>query len=164
MSEVFKYEYTNKNGRNNCKPKRRLTKEELQKLAINKEDGKKINTTIFNEFNKDTNKYEQTRERVSNFYNNRNMSDREIIEYLAEEIKQYRDKIKIITETMENKQTTNESIKAIYKAKIIEYENGKIDVLYECDANKNKECNKRYCMTDCCTHVLDKQYAKNYKD
>lgn len=38
-------------------------------------------------------KYKQTRERVARFYNNRCMSDSEIIEHLAEEIEQYRTRI-----------------------------------------------------------------------
>ena len=38
-------------------------------------------------------KYEQTRKRVTRFYNNRCMSDSEIIECLAEEIEQYRTRI-----------------------------------------------------------------------
>lgn len=38
-------------------------------------------------------KYEQTRLRVIRHYNNRNMSDKEIIELLAEEIEQYRERI-----------------------------------------------------------------------
>ena len=42
------------------------------------------------------NSYEYTRKRVSRFYNNRNMSDKEIIEVLLIEIEQYRDKIRIL--------------------------------------------------------------------
>lgn len=38
-------------------------------------------------------KYKQTRLRVIRHYNNRNMSDKEIIELLAEEIEQYRERI-----------------------------------------------------------------------
>ena len=39
-------------------------------------------------------KYEQTRLRVIRHYNNRNMSDKEIIELLAEEIEEYRNRIR----------------------------------------------------------------------
>ena len=38
-------------------------------------------------------KYEQTRRRVANYHNNRNISDKEIIESLANEIEQYRERI-----------------------------------------------------------------------
>ncbi len=38
-----------------------------------------------------------------------------------------------------------DKLKAIYKAEIFEYESGKIDISYVCDADKNKECNKKYC-------------------
>ena len=38
-------------------------------------------------------KYEQTRRRVTNYHNNRNISDKEIIESLANEIEQYRERI-----------------------------------------------------------------------
>lgn len=54
------------------------------------------------------------------------------------------------------------NVKAIYKADILEYEDGKIDILYECDIKNNKECNKRNCSKDCCTHTLNKKYAKNF--
>lgn len=37
--------------------------------------------------------YKQTRDRVTRFENNKSMSDKEIIEFLAEEIKQYRTRI-----------------------------------------------------------------------
>lgn len=39
-------------------------------------------------------KYKQTRKRVTNFYNNRDMSDKEIIESLYDEIEQYRYRIR----------------------------------------------------------------------
>lgn len=55
-----------------------------------------------------------------------------------------------------------DKIKAVYKADIYEYENGKIDILYECDKEKNKECNKINCNKDYCTHTLNKKYAKNF--
>lgn len=54
------------------------------------------------------------------------------------------------------------NIKAIYKADIVEYEDGKIDILYECDIKNNKECNKTNCSKDFCTHTLNKKYAKNF--
>ena len=44
-------------------------------------------------FKEEQSKYEQARIRVTRHYNNRNMSDKEIIELLAEEIEQYREKI-----------------------------------------------------------------------
>lgn len=55
-------------------------------------------------------------------------------------------------------------IKSIYKAIIYEHENGKIDISYECDCNRNDECSKKNCSKECCTHTFDKKYAKNYKD
>lgn len=54
-------------------------------------------------------------------------------------------------------------IKAIYKAIIFEYEDNKIDILYECDIEKNKECSKENCKIDSCRHTLDKCYAKNFE-
>ena len=55
---------------------------------------------------KTTNKYEQTRKRVTQDSRYRNCSDKEIIEYLADEIEQYRDRIKnqqrIIYESIKN--------------------------------------------------------------
>lgn len=54
------------------------------------------------------------------------------------------------------------NVKSILKADIIEYENGMTDILYECDKDRNIECNKKNCNRDCCTHTLDKKYAKNY--
>lgn len=39
-------------------------------------------------------KYEQTRIRVARHHNNRNMSDKEIIELLADEVEEYRNRIK----------------------------------------------------------------------
>lgn len=56
----------------------------------------------------------------------------------------------------------NNNVRAIYKANIFEYEDGTLDILFVCDIEKNKECDKRYCSADCCTHTLDKKYAKNY--
>lgn len=55
------------------------------KFIVDK-DGIKIEETI-------NNRYEQTRIRVTRHYNNRNMSDKEIIETLADEIEQYRERI-----------------------------------------------------------------------
>lgn len=54
------------------------------------------------------NKYKETRKRVTRFKSNYNMSDKEIIEYLAEEIEQYRGRIRNQEEyikELENKQT-----------------------------------------------------------
>lgn len=42
------------------------------------------------------NDYEYTRKRVTRFYNNRDMSDKEIIEALSIEIEQYRNKIRML--------------------------------------------------------------------
>lgn len=42
------------------------------------------------------NDYEYTRKRVTRFYNNNNMSDKEIIEALSKEIEQYRNKIRML--------------------------------------------------------------------
>ena len=51
-----------------------------------------------------------------------------------------------------------DKLKAIYKAEIFEYENGTIDILYECDQDNNKECQKE-CCTKCnyCKHTLNKK-------
>ena len=38
-----------------------------------------------------------------------------------------------------------DKVKAIYKATIFEYENGKTEVLYKCDKDNNKECLKVNC-------------------
>ncbi len=109
-------------------------------------------------------KYAETRKRVSKFKNMFDISDKEIIEYLAEEIEQDRDRIRKQEEYIKELHNKQRMVKAIYKADILEYENGKIDILYECDKEKNKQCNKTNCSIDCCTHTLDKQYAKNYKE
>lgn len=54
-------------------------------------------------------------------------------------------------------------VKAIYKAMIFEYDSGKIDVLYECNKEHNKECSKESCTRyDHCKHTLNKKYAKNF--
>lgn len=51
------------------------------------------------------NKYEETKRRITSISNKyRMISDKEIIEYLAEEIEQYRNRIKHLTETIENKE------------------------------------------------------------
>lgn len=50
--------------------------------------------------------YEQTRNRVTRFKNNKSMSDKEIIEFLAEEIEQYRDKINNLEQTIIDKDKT----------------------------------------------------------
>lgn len=49
----------------------------------------------------------------------------------------------------------------IYKAKIFEYENGDIKIVYECDRDNNNECRKRNCNKDYCTHTFNKRFAKN---
>ena len=45
---------------------------------------------------KTTSEYEYTRTRVTRFYGNKNMSDKEIIEALSKEIEQYRNKIRML--------------------------------------------------------------------
>lgn len=62
------------------------------------------------------NKYEETRRRISRFKNAFSISDKEIIEYLAEEIEQYRNRIKnqdkIINELSKKKiQSEEETLK-----------------------------------------------------
>lgn len=47
----------------------------------------------------------------------------------------------------------------VYKALIIDKDTSK-DILYECDVNKNKQCTKEHCQTQC-KHTLDIQYAKD---
>ena len=58
---------------------------------------RKINLVL----KKEQSKYEQIRRRVTNHYNNKNMSDKEIIESLAEEIKQYRNRIECQNEIID---------------------------------------------------------------
>lgn len=127
---------------------------------------------------KKNSKYEETRKRISRFRNMFSISDKEIIESLSDEIEQYRDRIRkqeeyinqlldkqIQSEAVELEKIDkliNDNIKAIYKATIFEYESGKRDTLYECDSDNNTECNKKYCRADCCTHTLNKKYAKNF--
>ncbi len=55
-------------------------------------------------------KYEQTRKRVEKCHRQHSISDKEIIEYLADEIEQYRNKIKQQTRIIDNlsKLTSNE--------------------------------------------------------
>ena len=56
--------------------------------------------------------YEYTRKRVTSFYNNKNMSDKEIIEALAMEIEQYRNRIRMLEghthKIIESKDESNE--------------------------------------------------------
>lgn len=62
-------------------------------------------------------KYEEARRRVSRFKNTFEISDKEIIEYLAEEIEQYRERIKqqdgtideLTKETIQSNETTLDS-------------------------------------------------------
>ncbi len=53
---------------------------------------------------------------------------------------------------------------AIYKADIFEYGSGRTEIIYVCDKDRNKECAKKFCGDDCCTHTTDKKYAKNFKE
>lgn len=55
-----------------------------------------------------------------------------------------------------------DEIIAIYKADIFEYRSGRTEISYVCDKDRNKECAKNCCTDDCCTHTLDKKYAKNF--
>ena len=56
--------------------------------------------------------YKQTRDRITRFKNNYNLSDKEIIEFLDDEIREYRDMIgrqrKIIEELQDKQETTPE--------------------------------------------------------
>lgn len=64
---------------------------------------KKVDDLVFRET---VSKYEQTRRRVTRFNNNFSMSDKEIIEYLAEEIEQYRNRIECQNKTIQSKEIT----------------------------------------------------------
>ena len=149
------------------------------------------------------NKYKETRKRICKIKGEKDISDMDIIESLAEEIDYYRNKIKLLTEIIhKNNQTIkcernifncgidggdkeyqittyydrngnlikeeiisclSNKLKAIYKAEVFEYENGKIDLLYECDKENNKECSKECCTRyNYCSHTLNKKYAKNF--
>lgn len=46
--------------------------------------------------------YEATRKRIARFLNNNNISDKEIIVFLTDEIKQYRNKIENLNKTIYN--------------------------------------------------------------
>lgn len=123
-------------------------------------DGIRISASLEKE-----DRYTETRKRIARFRNQFSISDKEIIEALAEEIEQYRDRIRCQEEyinELNNKHSSIDKLVAIYKADMLEYESGKIDILYECNKDNNKECNKRSCSKECCTHTLNKKYAKNY--
>lgn len=49
----------------------------------------------------------------------------------------------------------------IYEAEIYEHENGDIRIAYKRDKDNNKECGKRNCGQDCCTHTFNKRFAIN---
>lgn len=69
------------------------------------------------------NKYEATRNRVTKFKSNRNMSDRDIIEFLDDEILQYRKTIKEqrnIIEELQNKQETTDKTYEVLKGLKVE--------------------------------------------
>ena len=100
-------------------------------------------------------KYEETRRRLSRYKNSFELDDREIIEYLVEEIEQYREKIKQL-------EYDSKKIKAIYHAEIYECTDGTTEVIYECDKDKCKECDKKNCIPEYCTHTTNKKYARNY--
>lgn len=108
-------------------------------------------------------KYDQTRKRLSHIDSKyKTCSDKEIIEYLVDEIEQYRSRIHFLSKLMQNETSRDDTLVAMYKADIYEYGSGRTEICYECDKDKNKECNKKYCLPDCCTHTLDKKYAKNF--
>lgn len=48
----------------------------------------------------------------------------------------------------------------IYKAIIVERENGQTDVFYDCDIKKNIRCSKESCGK--CKRTTNKEYAKEY--
>lgn len=59
------------------------------------------------------NRYQKTRDRVTKFKHNYNMSDKEIIEFLDDEIREYRDKIQQQEETikeLQGKQIESETV------------------------------------------------------
>lgn len=110
------------------------------------------------------NDYSETRKRICRFKGSNNLSDKDIIEYLGEEINAYRSKIQKLEEQINklNEQQPRQ-LKAVYKAEIFEYESGRIDIAYECDKEDNKECSKECCtIYNYCTHTLNKKYAKNF--
>lgn len=49
----------------------------------------------------------------------------------------------------------------IYKAEIIEYDNGKTMIVYQCDKERNTEC-KGYNNCGACYLTTDKKFAKNF--
>ena len=59
---------------------------------------------------KEQNKYEQTRKRATDYYNCKNISDKEIIEFLAEEIDEYRDRIENLDRIIKNSERLNRNI------------------------------------------------------
>lgn len=68
-------------------------------------------------------KYEKERDRVTRFNNKKNMSDKEIIEFLSEEIDQYRNRIKqqnkIIDELSKKTIKSEENLLETYDEKCI---------------------------------------------
>ncbi len=177
------------------------------------------------------NNYLETRKRVCRFKGNKDLSDKDIIEYLGEEIDEYRSKIRKLEEIIEEYQgqyqltdskteknlaveilngmcieeirtydkgklisstkrykykddiqeeitkeiskkvrgdevfslIQPEKLDAIYKAKIFEYNSGRTDVVYVCDKENNKECNKKSCtLYNDCEYTFNKKYAKNF--
>lgn len=49
----------------------------------------------------------------------------------------------------------------IYKAEILEYDNGKTVIIYECDKERNVECKGRKNCRDCYL-TTEKKFAKNF--
>lgn len=87
---------------------------------------------------KHKNEYEKTRDRVIKFKNNKNMSNKDIIEFLNDEILQYRERIEKpinIIEELQNKQQTTD--KAYESSKGLKVEKDRIEVKKELE-EKNK--------------------------
>lgn len=61
----------------------------------------------------DNNRYANTRKRLIRFAHNEYISDKEIIEYLAEEIEQYRERIRKQEDTIKELNKNKESIDVI---------------------------------------------------
>lgn len=80
------------------------------------------------------NRYQKTRDRVTRFEHNYNMSDKEIIEFLDDEIRQYRNRI----------QEQEKTIK-------------------ELQEKQTDECSKESCTNyHQCNHTSNIKFAKNY--
>lgn len=72
------------------------------------------------------NRYQKTRDRVTRFEHNYNMSDKEIIEFLDDEIRQYRDKIQEQEKTIKELQEKQTIESEIMELKVAEPEETEI--------------------------------------